>query len=235
MSITKLQIGLAGALAVAGATGFVVQAETNATLREEVAALRRDNAASDMVKAENRQLARNLADAADMHRDDTEFVRLQEEATTLRARLQQVAQQDQQRAAQRQSSVYDVSALDRAPSPRFQARPQYPAGARQAGIGGRVVVDFVIDTNGDVQNARAIHSTVDAETRAVKLSQFDVVTTGDGSTRELDAAAKEQLQREFEAAAVVAVSKWKFKPGTKGGRDVPTHLQVPIVFTVDRK
>ena len=40
---------------------------------------------------------------------------------------------------------------------------------------------------------------------------------------------------QFEAAAVQAVSKWKFKPGRKGGRDVPTHMQVPIVFTLNEE
>ena len=40
-------------------------------------------------------------------------------------------------------------------------------------------------------------------------------------------------QREFESAAVQAVSKWKFKPGRKGGRAVNTHMQVPIVFTLN--
>ena len=62
-----------------------------------------------------------------------------------------------------------------------------------------VVVDFLVDTNGDVQNAYAVKSS----------------------------------QREFEAAAVQAVSKWKFKPGKKGGRNVITHMQVPIVFTLN--
>jgi protein TonB len=62
-----------------------------------------------------------------------------------------------------------------------------------------VVVDFIVDANGDVQNAFA-----------VKMSQ-----------------------REFESAAVQAVSKWKFKPGKKGGRAVNTHMQVPIVFTLN--
>jgi TonB family protein len=38
---------------------------------------------------------------------------------------------------------------------------------------------------------------------------------------------------EFGAAAVEAVERWKFKPGMKGGRAVPTHMQVPIVFTRD--
>jgi protein TonB len=72
---------------------------------------------------------------------------------------------------------------------------------RRAGIAGEVVVDFIVDTHGDVQNAYAIRSS----------------------------------QREFEAAAVQAVSKWKFKPGRKGGRDVPTHMQVPIVFTLNEE
>jgi protein TonB len=97
--------------------------------------------------------------------------------------------------------VFDISMLDQTPVPKFQARPQYPFDMRRAGIAGEVVVDFIVDTNGDVQNAYALRSS----------------------------------QREFEAAAVQAVSKWKFKPGRKGGRDVPTHMQVPIVFTLNEE
>ena len=97
--------------------------------------------------------------------------------------------------------VFDINMLDQQPAPRLQGRPQYPFEMRRAGISGEVVVDFIVDTNGDVQNAYALRST----------------------------------QREFEAAAVAAVSKWKFKPGRKGGRDVPTHMQVPIVFTLNEE
>jgi RNA polymerase sigma factor (sigma-70 family) len=199
MTVTKLQIGLASAIAIAGATGFVVQAETNAKLRDEVAALRQDSAAIDVLKAENRQLARGVAEGADLRRDDADFVRLQQEAVTLKARLQQLAVAEQKRATAQQTAVYDISMLDRTPAPRFQARPQYPADMRAAGIGGQVVVDFIVDTNGDVQKAYAVRSS----------------------------------QREFEAAAIEAVSKWKFKAGQKGGRDVLTHMQVPIVFTLN--
>jgi protein TonB len=97
--------------------------------------------------------------------------------------------------------VFDISMLDQTPVAKFQARPQYPFEMRRAGIAGEVVVDFIVDTNGDVQNAFALRSS----------------------------------QREFEAAAVQAVSKWKFKPGRKSGRDVPTHMQVPIVFTLNEE
>ena len=95
--------------------------------------------------------------------------------------------------------VFDVSEVDQTPVARFHARPQYPFEMRRQKIGGEVVVDFIIDTNGEVVNAYAIRSS----------------------------------RVEFEAAAVQAVSKWRFKPGRKGGRDVTTHMQVPIVFTLN--
>lgn len=95
--------------------------------------------------------------------------------------------------------VFDISALDQRPVARVQVQPQYPFEMRRAGVTGEVTVDFIVDTNGDVQNAYALKSS----------------------------------QREFESAAVQAVSKWKFKPGRKGGRNVNTHMQVPIVFTLN--
>ena len=97
--------------------------------------------------------------------------------------------------------VFDISKLDQQPVARFQARPQYPFEMRRAGIAGEVLVDFIVDSNGDVRNAYAVRSS----------------------------------QREFEAAAVQAVSKWKFRPGKKGGRSVNTHMQVPIVFTLNEE
>lgn len=59
--------------------------------------------------------------------------------------------------------------------------------------------------------------------------EFLVDTKGDVQ----NAFAVKSSQREFEANAVQAVMKWKFKPGRKGGRDVVTRMQVPIVFTLN--
>lgn len=95
--------------------------------------------------------------------------------------------------------VFDINSLDQQPVARVRQQPQYPFEMRRAGVTGEVTVDFIVDINGDVQNAYAIKST----------------------------------QREFEQPAVQAVSKWKFKPGKKGGRNVNTHMQVPIVFTLN--
>ena len=97
--------------------------------------------------------------------------------------------------------IFDISKLDQQPVARFQARPQYPFEMRRAGISGEVLVDFIVDTNGDVRNAFSAHSS----------------------------------QREFEPSAIKAVSKWKFKPGRKNGHAVYTHMQVPIVFTLNEE
>ena len=54
--------------------------------------------------------------------------------------------------------IFDISKLDQQPVARFQARPQYPFEMRRAGISGEVLVDFIVDTNGDVRNAFSAHS-----------------------------------------------------------------------------
>lgn len=56
------------------------------------------------------------------------------------------------------------------------------------------------------------------------------IVDSNGDVRE--AYAIKSTQREFEAAAIQAVSKWKFRPGKKGGRSVNTKMQVPIVFSI---
>ena len=95
--------------------------------------------------------------------------------------------------------VLDISKLDQIPQPRFRTPPQYPFEMRRAGIAGEVLVEFLVDTEGDVQNAFAAKSS----------------------------------QKEFESAAIQAVSKWKFRPGRKNGQNVVTRMQVPIVFTLN--
>lgn len=56
-------------------------------------------------------------------------------------------------------AVLDVSQLDQIPVPKFRPRPSYPFEMQRQGISGRVIVDFIVDTNGDVRNTVAISST----------------------------------------------------------------------------
>ncbi len=59
----------------------------------------------------------------------------------------------------------------------------------------------------------------------------EFIVDANGAVR--DAHAVRSSQREFEASAVRAVSKWTFRPGQKGGRNVATRMQVPIIFSLN--
>lgn len=196
MSMTKIQLGLAAGLVVAGTTGFVWQARTNANLRTELQQLQQENQQVAILQAENLRLARIDAEVKAMRTDDTALVELSDEAGALKGRMQAVAR----RAAEAKASkaVYDARVVDRVPRLRASPAPVYPAEMKQAGVGGEVVIDFVVDSSGKVRGSYVVRSS----------------------------------QREFEAPAVEAVSKWEFDPGQRGGRSVNTHMQVPIVFSL---
>jgi periplasmic protein TonB len=49
----------------------------------------------------------------------------------------------------------------------------------------------------------------------------------------INAYAISSTQHDFEANAVAGISRWKFRPGKKGGHVVATHMQIPIQFTLD--
>jgi periplasmic protein TonB len=55
------------------------------------------------------------------------------------------------------------------------------------------------------------------------------ICDSEGNVR--DPYVMNSTHREFEVPAVQAVSKWKFKPGRRGGRNVNTRMSVPLVFT----
>lgn len=97
--------------------------------------------------------------------------------------------------------IFDIKNLDQQPVAKVQGKPAYPFEMRRAGINGEVVVQFIVDTNGDVRDPFVVRST----------------------------------QREFEAAALSAVSKWKFRPGRRGGRAVNTRMVVPMVFSLNNE
>lgn len=54
--------------------------------------------------------------------------------------------------------VVPAEELDRQPLLRYQSRPHYPPDLRQRGIGGEVLVEFLIDEKGIVRNPRAVQS-----------------------------------------------------------------------------
>ncbi len=87
------------------------------------------------------------------------------------------------------------------PVATYQVRPLYPRDMRRAGEAGEVLVDYSVNAEGYVENARAVKST----------------------------------NRAFEAAAVSAVSQWRFRPGTVDGKPVTTKMATSIVFTLNEE
>ncbi|MGH7995704.1 MAG: TonB family protein [Opitutaceae bacterium] len=55
--------------------------------------------------------------------------------------------------------IFDISKLDQIPVATVQVQPQYPFEMRRAGITGTVIVNFIVDTNGNVHDAYAASST----------------------------------------------------------------------------
>ncbi len=161
MHLGNLHVGVSGALLVGAAAGWVVESHDHAALRAELVELRASGDDLAGLERENRRLADVLGEAGELRRDDAEFTRLQEEASLLQRRLTTLvrAAEEKARAAQAAAALYSLNELDQAPVARFQARPQYPAELRAAGIEGSVVVEFVVGTEGDVEHARAVRST----------------------------------------------------------------------------
>ncbi|MEO6003239.1 MAG: TonB family protein [Opitutus sp.] len=213
MSMTKIQLGISSALAVAGATGFALQQQTQTQLRREIAELQQQNQQIAALHTDNERLSRRAAEVAGLRGDDAEFTRLSAEAAALKSRAQTemaaaLAEQARKNASELAAksrnaakSQLDVQSatVDRFPKPTFRAAPAYPAELYKLGIEGEVVVSFVVGSDGLVHDAVAARST----------------------------------RPEFEASALEAVSQWKFDPGVKGGRQVNTRLEIPINFKVD--
>ena len=84
MSITKVQIGIAGALAVAGATGYLVQAETNAGLRREIVATQTQVQVVTALRAENTHLSAAAAEVDTLRQDDLELKGLEQRVLELK-------------------------------------------------------------------------------------------------------------------------------------------------------
>lgn len=96
-------------------------------------------------------------------------------------------------------NIVDSRMLDRAPRAVAQQSPDYPRTLHNEGVGGSVMVEFVVDTTGRVISAEAVRWT----------------------------------HREFVDPAVRAVLRWKFEPGTVGGRKVRFRMAVPMEFNPD--
>ncbi len=184
MSLTKLQLAFAGAIVATGAGVIAVQEHHLTTLRHELAAVAQANAAIPELRGKNQDLKRAEARFDDLKVSDAELAQLADEAAALRRELQAAARSRPAASAaaanRRRSDVtplLPLNSLDRKPAAIVRRSPAYPAGLRAANISGSVVVSFIIDTEGKVQDARAVQSThyafEEAAVAAIREWQFD--------------------------------------------------------------
>ncbi len=56
------------------------------------------------------------------------------------------------------AGAVELSQLDQVPIPKYQAKPVYPVELKRSHSEGMVLVDFIVDAEGNVRNAAAAHS-----------------------------------------------------------------------------
>jgi len=177
MSLTKLQLGLAAAVAVTGAGIYAVQEHNNEALRTELSSVPDAKGEIARLRETNRQLTQTPTQA-DAPVSDAELVRLRDEAVALQRQLQAPAQPLRlARPVPPAGPTFTLKELDRKPTPTFLKAPRYPAELQAAGINGSVVVTMLIDSSGKVTEARVDKSThigfEMAALQAVQAWQFE--------------------------------------------------------------
>lgn len=114
--LSKLQLGVAGALAVAGVAGYVVQENNQSGLRAEIAALQDRQYAASALRAGNERLAAVMAEAELLRRDDAEFKQLAktiEDARNVHAAKERLARLSASRLATEQNVRDEIDRMNR--------------------------------------------------------------------------------------------------------------------------
>lgn len=208
-SLSQPSVWLAGVLALTIATGLFLRSSTNAALPGKAADLSRKEAAVVISRAENLALTRSAAEAAKPQGDEAEFKRLNVEVASSSARPPEVT---------RPGIAKD--AIDEVLDHRDELARFGP------------IVTPIEALSGVVPRAiLQAHATYPPEMKNAGIAgEVTVEFVVDHTGRVQNTGAAKSSRREFEAAAVEAVSGWKFLPRVQNGRAVDSRMTVPIVF-----
>lgn len=97
-------------------------------------------------------------------------------------------------------AIFDIADLDQRPQPIARVAPRHPPELLKARVEGNVVLLFILDENGRIQDPR-----VESSSRP-----------------------------EFEQPALKAVTRWRFRPGTREGQPVRTYVRQQIQFKLNQ-
>jgi TonB family protein len=202
--MTRRQTIVVGSLGLVAVTGWVLLDRAEAGRRAELERWRRETAALGRLAEDNRRLARQQADADALRAASAAAEALRAEEAALNAR---------------------TAAVRAVPPPAPRRAPERVA------LAGEVFDIARLDEKPKpVAQTRPVYPSELRQGGVTGSVVVDFVVMADGTVR--NAFALRSTEPRLEAAAVDAVSQWKFEPGRKGGSAVQTHLQVPIVFSV---
>lgn len=200
MSLTKLQMGVASALVLAGAGVALIQDHDRQNLQRELAATPAVVSDSARLRQSNLELKAAARAAEALKVDDAEWVRLRDEAVALRAQAENKARETRRAEAAARTrageAALPLNQLDHMPVVMVQVPPAYPYALREAKTRGSVLIEMVIDSTGKVAEAKVVKSTA----------------------------------KEFEEPTLQAVNRWRFTPGLHGGRQVSTRVTQEFQF-----
>jgi hypothetical protein len=112
--MNKLQLGIAGVVAAAGAAGYVTQAQTQSALRREVAALQSAQQTVATLRAENDRLAALATEVETLRNDDRELAQLSQRIAEVQTANQEADRRARIARAREQGAAQNVQAeIDR--------------------------------------------------------------------------------------------------------------------------
>lgn len=185
MGIGKLQMGVAAVLAIASTAGWMTETREASALHDELAQLRRENGAVAEMRGENARLAHSAGEGEVARAQAAELARWRDEAAALRTKLAAVS--DRTAAVKTEigrkpslpftGQFFEASQVDRPAKTVAQIPPIFPKELRAQGANGEAMIDFVVDEQGAVRNARVLSASdpasAEAALDAVALWQYD--------------------------------------------------------------
>lgn len=107
---------------------------------------------------------------------------------------------------------------------------KYPVKAQEAGVDGRVMVQFVVEKDGSLSDVKAIRVKSEAKqlSEVVVTAKKDNVTPEEKAAEEAREAALQSLKDE--AVRVVKSLPNKWNPATQDGKPVRSRFLLPVVF-----
>jgi RNA polymerase sigma factor (sigma-70 family) len=199
---TKLQTGVSLALLVAGAGVAVSQQQAAVAADRERATLGDPAAAVASLTEQNAQLRRTAAEARQWRDDDAALRQLRDEVLELRRQLRSSGLAGGTGAPPvAPPRPADAVAIDRLPTATYREPPTYPADMLAAGIPGTVLVQIVVDANGEVRDAFPVKSSrAEFELPAIEAVRKWRFDAGVKSGRTVNTRMQVPIQFTLEAA-----------------------------------